>query len=64
MTTARNRNGLGAGGILRLPVALRRDLVALVAAKLVFLAILYALFFSPSHRPVIDPVAHITGALP
>jgi hypothetical protein len=47
--------------MLKLPSALRRDLVLLVAAKLAMLAVLYALFFSPAHRPAIDPAAHIAG---
>lgn len=47
--------------MLKLPRALRRDLVLLVAAKLAMLAILYALFFSPGHQPAIDPAAHIAG---
>ena len=51
----------GSGGMLKLPRTLRRDLVLLVAAKLAMLAILYALFFSPGHRPAIDPAAHIAG---
>ena len=47
--------------ILKLPKVLRRDLLLSVALKLVLLAILYVLFFSPAHRPAIDPVAHIAG---
>ncbi len=63
---ARTRDGRasGAGGILRLPDVLRRDLILLLAAKLVLLTILYALFFSPAHRPAIDIMAHIAGTLP
>jgi hypothetical protein len=52
---------VGAGGVLRLPAALRRHLVLLVAAKFMMLAVLYALFFSPGHRPPIDVAAHIVG---
>jgi len=61
----RSRRGSSAeSGVLKLPDALQRELVLFVGAKLVLLAILYALFFSPVHRPVIDAVAHIAGALP
>ncbi len=56
--------GAGLGGILRLPNGLRRDLVLLLAAKLALLSVLYALFFSPAHRPAIDIAAHIAGTLP
>lgn len=49
------------GPMLRLPAALRRDLALLVACKLAALAVLYALFFSPSHRPAIDVAVHIAG---
>jgi hypothetical protein len=45
--TARSRS---AGWIARL----RRHLVLVIAAKLVLLALLYALFFSPAQRPDID----------
>ncbi len=51
-------------GILKLPRAIRRDLILLIAVKLAVLSVLYGLFFSPSHRPVIDVVAHIAGATP
>lgn len=39
---------------------LRRHLIAVIAVKLVLLALLYALFFSPAHRPDVDAdaVAH------
>lgn len=52
------------GGILKMPDALRRDLVLLVVAKLALMAALYVLFFSPTHRPAINAVAHIAGTLP
>ena len=34
---------------------LRRHLTVLVALKLAALALLWALFFSPAHRPRVDP---------
>jgi hypothetical protein len=40
---------------------LARDLIWATVAKLFALAALYALFFGPSHRPVIDPVAQMAG---
>ena len=49
--------------ILRLPRPVRRDLVLVVTAKLAVLALLYWAFFSPSHRPHIDPLLHIAGPL-
>jgi hypothetical protein len=51
-------------GILKLPLRLRRDLILLFAIKLAMLGLLYLLFFSPSHRPTIDTVAHIAGQQP
>ena len=48
-------------GILRLPKALRRDLVVLLAGKLGMLLVLYWLFFSPAQLPAIDALAHIAG---
>jgi hypothetical protein len=48
-------------GMLRLPRAMRRDLIMLVLVKLAVLALIYAAFFSPEHRPVIDVAAHIAG---
>jgi hypothetical protein len=33
------------------PIVLRRDILIVLAAKAAALAILYFLFFSPSHRP-------------
>jgi len=48
-------------GILKLPVRLRRDLILLFAVKVAMLGLLYLLFFSPSHQPAIDNVAHIAG---
>ena len=42
------------------PVILRREIIIALAAKAVLLAILYVLFFSPSHRaPGIDVQHHI-----
>jgi hypothetical protein len=49
-------------GMLKLPRAMRRDLVILIVAKLALLSVLYCLFFSPAHRPAIDAVAHIAGS--
>jgi hypothetical protein len=49
---------------LKLPAALRRDLVLLVAVKLIILTVLYEVFFSPSHHPHIDMAMHITGTFP
>jgi len=40
---------------------LGRDLLWCTAAKVIALAMLYVLFFGPSHRPAIDPVAQIAG---
>jgi hypothetical protein len=48
-------------GILKLPSRLRRELILLFMVKLAMLGVLYQLFFSPSHRPAIDTVAHIAG---
>ena len=53
--------GASRDGILKLPPRLRRDLILLVVIKLAMLSLLYYLFFSPSHRPEIDAVAHISG---
>jgi hypothetical protein len=33
------------------PIVLRRDILIALALKAVLLAVLYFLFFSPSHRP-------------
>ena len=45
------------------PVILRREIIIALAAKAVLLAILYGLFFSPSHRaPVTDMRSHLLGA--
>ena len=45
------------------PVILRREIVIALAAKAVLLAILYVLFFSPSHRaPRLDVQRHILEA--
>ena len=42
------------------PVILRREIVIALAAKAALLAILYVLFFSPSHRaPMTDTKNHI-----
>jgi hypothetical protein len=38
-----------------------RDLARLSLAKLAILGLIYALFFAPSHRAPIDPVARIAG---
>jgi hypothetical protein len=51
-------------GILKLPGDVRRDLIVLVAVKLAMLSVLYCLFFSPSHRPAVDAMAHIAGTEP
>jgi type II secretory pathway component PulM len=32
------------------PSALRREIIVLIAAKVLLLAVLYVLFFSPEHR--------------
>jgi hypothetical protein len=50
--------------IFKLPLRLRRDLIVLFTIKLAMLGLLYLLFFSPSHRPAIDTVAHIAGQQP
>ncbi len=49
-----------------LPHRLRRELFALLVCKLAALAVLYALFFSPAHRPAIDVATRVAGgsALP
>ena len=42
------------------PVILRREIIIALAAKAVLLAVLYVLFFSPSHRaPATDVGRHI-----
>jgi hypothetical protein len=38
-----------------------REIVGLVAVKLAALAVIYALFFSPGHRPVVDAQARLLG---
>lgn len=40
---------------------LRRHLTWVIAAKLLALAAIYHLFFSPSHRVPTDPGLHIAG---
>ena len=52
---ARGRRAPAASGI-------GRELLAVVALKLVALAVIYALFFSPSHRAPLDPVGRIADA--
>jgi hypothetical protein len=37
--------------------AMRRKIAGLLVGKLALLTLLWALFFSPSHRTVVDPVA-------
>lgn len=45
------------------PVILRREIIIALAAKAALLAILYVLFFSPSHRPPgLDVQRHILEA--
>jgi hypothetical protein len=45
------------------PVILRREIIIALAAKAALLAILYVLFFSPSHRaPAPDVQTHILGS--
>ncbi len=55
MTQSRN-------GVLQLPPAMRRDLIVLLGAKALALTLIYWLFFSPAHQPVIDVAARIAGA--
>jgi len=43
---------------------LTRDLARLSVVKLAILALIYALFFSPSHRLPIDPAERIAGSAP
>jgi hypothetical protein len=46
------------------PIVLRREIIILLAAKAALLALLYFLFFSPSHRPAVTPDAlraHVMG---
>ena len=64
MAKTGNDTASAPAGMLKLPVALRRDLLLLVAAKLAMLGILYALFFSPAHQPAIDAAAQIAGTHP
>jgi len=40
-----------------------RDLACLTVAKLAILALIYTLFFSPSHRQPIDPAQQIAGSV-
>jgi hypothetical protein len=42
---------------------LMRDLARLTVAKLAILGLIYALFFSPSHRQPIDPVQQIARSV-
>jgi hypothetical protein len=51
-------------GILKLPGAVRRDLILLIVVKLAMLSLLYWLCFSPSHRPHVDMMGHIIGTMP
>ncbi|HEY0265498.1 MAG TPA: hypothetical protein VGC16_02025 [Rhizomicrobium sp.] len=45
------------------PIALRRHIILLLAAKAVLLVALYMLFFSPAHRPAPSLIqSHILGA--
>jgi hypothetical protein len=45
------------------PVILRREIIIALAAKAALLAILYVLFFSPSHRASAPDVqTHILGS--
>jgi len=39
-----------------------RELLAVVALKLLALALIYALFFGPSHRAPLDPAGRIADA--
>jgi len=48
-------------GMFRHP--LMRDLACLTVAKLAILALIYTLFFSPSHRQPIDPAQQIAGSV-
>jgi len=43
---------------------LLRDLVRLSVVKLAILGLIYALCFSPAHRPPVDPAARILGDIP
>jgi len=43
---------------------LMRDLARLSVAKLAILALIYVLFFSPSHHTPIDPAERISGSAP
>jgi hypothetical protein len=52
------------GGILKLPKVLQRDLILLFVVKLAMLSVLYALFFSPVHRPSVDAEAHLLALQP
>jgi hypothetical protein len=40
------------------------ELALVIGLKLIALVALYLLFFSPQHRPAIDPAARIAGAVP
>jgi hypothetical protein len=59
-----HRDANSDGGMLKLPFRLRRDLILLLAIKLSMLVALYLLFFSPTHRPAIDPAIWIGTADP
>lgn len=41
--------------------ALVRDVLLLVTIKLIALAVIYALFFSPAARAPVDPAARLLG---
>jgi hypothetical protein len=40
---------------------LARELAALCVIKLIAIGVLYALFFGPSHRPVVEAAIHLGG---
>lgn len=42
-------------------LTLGHELALVIGLKLVALMTLYALFFSPAHRPTIDPALRIVG---
>ena len=49
-----------------MPVAVKsklaRDIALALAAKLAALVVIWAMFFSPPHRPPADAARHIAGA--
>lgn len=61
---APDRRPRGRGSPSRFRRGLKRRVVTAIAAKLALLAVLYLMFFSPSHRPRVDDAAVDRHLLP